>query len=210
MAESIKSLTYRLWRHLEGGNIPDDSRFTYRELTGYTRGGIASALKANYFEHLNLDDYRYGDDGISATYSVSVIHDDSKHGGLPYLTLPAKPISLPGNRGVSITEKNRVSTWATMYVPVRQEEVFVGRLQPTIPCVIQYYRTGSDIVFFNGEAAVGDLSVNIKYGLPADDEAELNMPEEFHNDVIAAAVRLCNGEIRPVDDVNDGAPLKVR
>lgn len=207
---SLKELTYRLWRHLEGGNIPDDSRFTYSELIGYIRGGVSAALKTNYFEHLNLDDYKYGDDGISATYTVSVVHNDDKHGGLPYATLPAKPISLPGNRGVSISDKNRVSVWSNVYVPIRQEEVLVGRLQPTIPCVIQYYRTGTDLVFFNNEVKLGELSVTVRYGLPQSDEEELSMPEEFHNSVLTEAIRICNAEIRPIDNVNDGAVPQIR
>lgn len=207
---TIKELTYLLWRHLEGGNIPDDSRFTYRELRAHIKGIVFRYLKANYFEGLNSDEYRYGDDGLTTLYTVKVNYNDPKHGNLPYLVLPAKPMSLPGNRNVVISEANRISKWSKRFVPVRQEEVFVGSLQPNIPDVIQYYRSGTDMVFYNGPITDKELNVTIKYSLPEDDNVDIGVLNDYQHQIIIDAVRLVSGEIKPTDINNDGTHLEVR
>lgn len=208
---TVRKLVYLLWRHLEGGNVPDDTRYTYRQLREHVRSGVAEAVKAAYYEQLNLQEFRYGEDSVVVTFDLPIIHDDSKYGKLPYATLPVKTIPLPGGRGVTVGERNRVSSWATQYVPVRQEEVFVGRLQPPVPCVVQFYRAGDDFIFFNGKVDARELTFTVKYALPGeDDDQEINLPEDFVNRLVSIAAQICNGQIRPTDTVNDGAPLNVR
>lgn len=199
-----------LWRNLEGGDIPDDSRFSEAELEKYIRGGLAQAMKQSFYEQLNVDSYRYGDDSISITYTVPVLKDTGEYGILPYITLPADSISIPGGRSIDITDANPVSRNATTYLPQRVEEVFVGKFQPQVPCVVLYYMEGDKVVFFNGTVGSDEVRVRQRYAIPKDKDQELNFPQDFQNVILAEAIRLCNSEIKPQDRANDGVPIEVR
>jgi hypothetical protein len=200
---STKELVYRLWRKLEGGYIPDDSKFTYRELKGYIRSGIGLALKQNYYESLNADEYRYGADTISATSTITVQTDAVT--GLKFITLPASTINVAGNRQNIVTSKNPVARYTTSYVPVRAEEVFVARMQPSIPCVVLYYKEGSKLFFYNGEVTDKEVKLTQRYALPDDDDADLGL-DDYENQILAQAMQLIINPQIPSDRANDGVP----
>lgn len=202
---TLKELTYRLWRRLDGGNISDDTKYTYRELVGYIKAGIADALKQSYFEQRNLEDFKYGDDSISATYKATVRYDSEK--GLNYVDVKSKTISIAGNRFTSISDVNPVSRFSTMYVPIRTEEILVRRLQPQIPCVVMFYREDGKLYFYNQEVKVKEVRVSDRYAIPTDDNSEMSFPSEFENKVLQAAFMIImNPTVQP-DRANDGVPL---
>lgn len=199
---SIKTLTFLLWRRLEGGDIPDSSKFTYKEIREYIVAGVLEGLKANYYEQLNSNEYRYGADDITTTTTQQVKVDDVT--GLQYVDVPLQSIKVAGNRMLSITSSNPVAVTAVRYVPVRREEVFVANLQPPIPCVVQYYREDGKAFFFGSKVDEKSLKVNQKYTLPTDDDAELTLPES-EGAIIERALRLL-GQQFPSDRNIDGVP----
>lgn len=199
---TIKNLIYKLWRRLSGGNIPDDSPYTYKELRGYIVGGVLETLKANYYEQLNSNEYRYGSDDITTTSTEEVKTDEAT--GLKYVDIPFQTIKVAGNRMLSITSPNPISTSAIRYVPVREEEVFVTNLQPPIPCVVLYYRSDNKAYFFNQKNLDKEVKINQKYALPTDDEADLILPES-ENIIIERALRLFGMLQIPSDGNNDGS-----
>lgn len=202
MATTLKELVYRLWRRLDGGQENDDSKFTYRELKGYVKSAIAQSLKANYYETLNTgDEFRYGSDNISVTTTQTVKFDEET--GLKYIDVPTETIAVAGNRQTSITSANPVSRYATQYIPVRNEEKFVARFQPTIPCVVLYYREGKKLFFYNNEVNDKTVKLNQKYAIPDDDNAEITMPTDAENGVIVTAMQIM-GVVIPSDRSNDG------
>ena len=107
---NIKTLTYLLWRRVDGGIPTDDSRYTYRELKSYIVAGIASALKSSYFEQRNLEDYKYGDDSITTTYKTTIQTDSET--GLKYVPLENKTISIAGGRFTNINSINPIGKYA--------------------------------------------------------------------------------------------------
>lgn len=204
---TVKKLVYTIWRKLDGGNISDDSKYTYREIRGYVISVIADALKRNFYEHLNAGEYKYGDDGISTTYkNLKVVENEE---GLKTVALPARIISTPGGRGINVHSSNRVNKWSTTFIPVRQEEVFVGGLQKPIPCVVLYYQEDNNLVFYNGILHEDNVSVTLKYSLPleGDDDKELNLPEEYATlivrgvlEILSPALAQRDNDINGVDD----------
>lgn len=199
---SIKTLTFLLWRRLSGGDIPTDSPWTFKELREYIVAGVLEGLKANYYEQLNSNEYRYGADDITTTTTQQVKVDDVT--GLQYVDVPLQSIKVAGNRMLSITSSNPVAVTAVRYVPVRREEVFVANLQPPIPCVVQYYREDGKAFFFGSKVDEKSLKVNQKYTLPTDDDAELTLPES-EGAIIERALRLL-GQQFPADRNIDGVP----
>lgn len=207
---TLKTLTYRAWRILEGGDIPDDSRFRYKEVRDHVRAAVAYALKQNYFESRNDEDgFKYGDDTITTVADVTTQEDTET--GLVYITVGGDAVSVPAaNRMLSIQEPNPYSRWAKTYIPVRSEERFVGQLQPDIPCVILYERNGDRITFYNGLVEAGEkLRLLQKYTITDDDDAELNLPSEYELQVVDSVTRLLDREIRLADRENNGVPPQV-
>ena len=203
---TIREITFRAWRILEGGDIPDDSRFRYKEVRDHVKSAIKLALKQNYFEQLSAQESRYGDDSISVIYDITVKEDSST--GLKYADVPGEGISVPAvNRTINITEKNPHSLWAADYIPVRQEEAFTARLQDDIPCVVLYTIIGKRIEFFNDEVETGKaLRLVRKYTVTDNDDEELSLPGEYELQVVQQTIQMLNPEIRPADRENDGVP----
>ena len=202
MAITTKDLVYRLWRHLENGAIPDDSKYTFTELKGYVRAGLKALMKLSYYNDLNGDDTRYGSDNISVTTTNTIALDSVT--GLKYITTTNETIIVAGNRQVNITSSNPVSRYAVNYIPIRQEEVLVNRLQDQIPCVVLYYREGNRYYLFNGETKEKTVKLTERYAIPTDDTAEIVGGEDVANQVIQQALQIImNGQV-PSDKENNG------
>lgn len=202
MANTVRDLTFRLWRRLENGDIPDDSRFTYKELSGYIKSAIAGALKANFFENLNANEYRYAGD-FTKTTPKTVDTDDN---GLQYVNIPYSTIKVPNNnRFLSITSTNPVSRFSVNYIPMREEEVFVAKLQPDVPGVVLFYTQQDKIFFYNNNVSDTTVNVHQKYTIPNDDDADIGLTES-ENQIIEAALRLL-GQPTISDRDNNGVPI---
>lgn len=197
-------MVFKLWMNLDGGLPADDSRYTYKELRLYVRSAIAIGLKQNFYENLNSDEYRYGADNISVTSKVEVKYEDAT--GLNYIDAPTETISVAGNRLTSISSPNPFARYAITYVPIRQEELIHVRNQPSIPCVIMFYRDGNKLYFLNGEVKDKEVKLTQKYTIPEDDNTELSIPEDIENGIIDIARRLILNPVIPSDRNNDGVP----
>lgn len=198
---SIREISYRLWRRLEGGFISDDTKWTYRELKGYVVGGIATAMRDSYFAQRNLEDFKYGDDSIAYSYPATVSTDATK--GLQYVSITGKSISIAGNRFLDINSMNPASGLATMYIPLRTEEVFINSLQKSLPCITYFYKENNKAYFIGKKVNEPQVLVTEKYSIPADDDADLTLPSEVENMAFEAAYRLLVPFI-PADRANDG------
>lgn len=201
---SVKMLVSAIHRRLSNGDVTDDSRFTYRELRLHVRSQIGVALKRNFYEALNADDFRYGDDSVTTTYTDVPVLTEQRT-GLKYLEIPAQTVSLGTMRGIDVHDSNPISKYNTTFIPVRNEEVFVGSLQPNIPCIVEYFRKGTKL-YFKGVVDQEALDVTQKYSLPTNDDVELNLPPEYEDLVIAGVLELLAPKLANRDTQNDGTP----
>jgi len=202
---SIRTLVFQLWRKLENGNIPDDTRFTFRELKGYVVSGIAKALRDSYFEQRNLEDYKYGDDSITTTYKTAIQTDSET--GLKYVPLTNKTISMAGGRFTMINSINPVGKLAKTYVPIRLEERIVVSKQPCVPNVVYFYKENGKAYFYGEQVTESSVYVSDRYAIPNDDDAELTLPAEFENNVLQQALQLLIPAQFPSDRQNNGVPI---
>lgn len=201
---TIRKLVFALWRKLENGNIPDDSRYSYRELKVYIVSGIANALKTSYFEQRNLEDYKYGDDSITTTYKTTIQTDSET--GLKYVPLTNKTISVAGGRFTSINSINPIGKFAKNYVPIRFEEIIIVSNQPCVPNVVYFYKQDSKAFFFGTNPTEATVYVSDRYAIPNDDDAELTLPAEFENTVLQQALQIIVPAQFPSDRQNNGVP----
>lgn len=200
---TVKELTYSVWKILDGREPTDDSRYSYRQIRIIVLSALSDAMKRDWYEQRNTGDTIYGNDNYSSTYRDLEVMTDSEN-GLKYIEVPARTISIPGGRDVSITDANPVSRWSKKYIPVSSTERFSLGLQPSIPCVILYYKQDNKYWFYNGIVNENSLDVTLRYAIPDNDDVNVNMPEEFHNYVVQTAVQTLNPQLRPVDHNNDG------
>ena len=215
---NIKTLTYLLWRRVDGGIPTDDSRYTYRELKSYIVAGIANALKNSYFEQRNLEDYKYGDDSITTTYKTTIQTDSET--GLKYVplenktiiskydydTLVNKTISVAGGRFTNISSINPIGKYAKNYVPIRLEERIIVANQPCVPNVVYFYKQDGKAFFYGETPTESSVYVSDRYAIPNDDEAELTLPAEFENNIIQQALQLLLPNQVLSDRQNNGVP----
>lgn len=200
---TIKQMVWTLWRRLENGSVGDDTKFTYEELAGYIRQGVAIALKGNYFEVINNSDYKYNDANITVSTTQTVQADPTT--GLKYVNIPLKSITISGSRALSITSVNPVSATAVRYIPMREEEVNVAKLQTPIPAVVLYYRMDNRAYFYNQQVQEVQVKVNQKYTLPVNDDDDITIPEA-ESTILENALRLM-GQLPQISDRdNNGVP----
>ena len=203
---SVREIVYRVWRILEGGNISDDSKRTYRELKGYVISGIADSLKKSYYEQRNIEDFKYGDDAITTSYKTTVATDTDT--GLKYAALNNTTISIAGNRFTAINSVNPVNKFAKVYVPIRLEERLIVSKQECVPNVVYFYKDGAKAMFFGDVEPDLQVYVSSRYALPTDDDAELQLPEEFESMIIQNALALLMPSLGVKSDrENNGVPI---
>lgn len=200
----IAELRDLVWRNLEGGFIPDDTRFTKREITLYVRGGISQALKEYNFELLNNSEFKYFS-GYAKTTKKEVKTDPDTD--LQYIDSPDKSLAIGGVRNYNISSANPFSRWAVNYVFIRQEEVLVGKLQPNVPNVIQCVIHDNKILFTNGTTTDKQVTLSQKLVIPDSDDDEFDIPEEIVSRAVSIAIMTAERELKPTDRAIDGTPL---
>lgn len=208
MGTTLRQLTFRLWRLLDGGDISDDSRFKYRELKGYIISGIALGLKQSAFELRNNTDTVYGSGQYGKTTIKNVQIDDE---GVAYIDLKDRSLAFGGSRNFELSSLNPLSRWAKTFVTIRKEEMFLQKMQANIPNIIQSVVEGNRILLFgnaviNGE--VDQVRLTQYFIIPdiEDDDSELMLPPEYENQIVDQSYQLVMREIRPEDRANDGVP----
>ena len=205
---STKELVYQVWMKLDGGKISDDSAYSYRQIKNYVVSGIGAALKASYFEQRNLEDYKYGDDGMTTTYKTAVLTDEET--GLKYLPLQNTTISIAGNRFTSINSINPVGKFAKIYSPIRLEERLIVSLQPCVPNVTYYYKDRDRAWFYGENMDETSVYVSDRYALPNNDDADLRIPQEFENQVILGVLQILSPNMALQDNSNNGKPINIQ
>lgn len=200
----ISEIRDLVWRNLEGGFIPDDTRFTKREITVYVRAGISQALKENMFELLNNSEFKYFS-GYGKTTTKTVKTDPTTE--VQYIDSPDKSLAIGGMRNYDISSANPFSLWAVNYVAVRPEEVFVLKGQPSIPNVILYTVKDNKIMFFNGIVTDKEVTLTQKLVIPDSDDDEFDIPEEVVARAVTLAIGLAEREVKETDRAIDGVPI---
>jgi len=200
----IAELRDLVWRNLEGGFIPDDTRFTKREITLYVRAGISQALKENMFELLNNSEFKYFS-GYGKTTEKEVKVDP--HTDLQYIDAPDKSLAIGGIRNYDLSSPNPFSRWATTYVFIRPEELLISKTQPNIPNVIQCLVKDGKIFFTNGETYDKKVTLTQKLVIPDSDDDEFDIPEEVVARAVSIAIMTAERELKPTDRTIDGTPL---
>lgn len=201
---TIKELTYLLWRNLEGGNIPDDTRFKEGEMYTYMSDAVARVMREKYFEDRNISENKYPENGKTSVKEIKRDRDTQ------YIELTDKSIDLGGVRKYQITQRNPFSRWVVEFAGVDEEEVFNYNKMPKIPNIILYTLKDNKIYFYNGVVQDEEVTLTQYYVLPNDIDDDYDLPKDVGNRAMAYALQMAQAEIKPIDREIDGTPINYR
>lgn len=205
---NIKDVVFAVWRELEGGFIPDDTRFTYKHIrtiivscVGELALDLSMKLRnANpdnpYPEYYNQYD--------------SKIEFDAKT-GVNYANIQGKPISFNGVRSFDITDSvDSFHAKSVDYLPTTPQEWFNLKRLPRVPNVIHYMVGTNRVVFMTALVDPGSVTIQQGFSVPTagDENSDIgvNIPDEMGASVISRSLMLLREELRPTDRANDGVP----
>lgn len=206
---NLKDIIYTLWRELEGGFIPDDTRYTYKNIRVVVLASIGEAALELAMRLRNADP----DDPYPTYYSEyeADIKFDSK-GNNYYAELQGKPISFNGIRNYDVTpSENSFHLHAIDFLPTTHKEWFALKKLPRIPKVVHYI-VGTTRMYFMENLEEGDLiTVSQGFSVPTiggeDEDVTTNIPDEIARKVLADSLIILNQEVRQSDRANDGVPI---
>lgn len=205
----LKDIIYTLWRNLEGGFIPDDTRFTYKSIRTVVLGCIGDAALDLAFKLRNADP----DDPYPRYYNEyeSEVKFDPQ-GNCFYSEIKGKSLTFDGNRSFDITlAEDYMHRFAVDLVPTNSREWFLLKKLPPVPKVV-YYLIGTNRVIFTADMSeIGSVKISQGFSVPTegneDEDVSVIVPDEIGRAVLINALNILNANVRQSDRANDGVPL---
>lgn len=205
----LKEIVYNLWRNLEGGYIPDDTRYTYgniRVAVVSVIGDAATSLAMRLRNAIPDDPY--------PTYvseeTVEVKYDSVS--GVNFVELKSKPLSFNGKRTYDVNpSENSFNMHALDFVPILPQEWFALKKLPRVPKIVYYIVMPGRLNFLEGVNAGDKVSVSQSFSIPTagdeltDDSAEV--PDEIAHEVSIKALTVLREQLKQSDRANDGVPV---
>lgn len=206
---NLKDLIYTLWRNLEGGYIPDDTRFNYKSIRTVVISAIGEAALDLAFKLRRTDP----DDPYPQFYNEyeSAVEYDKK-GGNFYARIQGKSISLDGVRSFDVRlSEDYMHRLSTEFLPTNSREWFMLKKLPPVPKVI-YFLVGTERIVFTADMSdVNSVLISQGFSVPLEGDEDtdvfVQVPEEIGRVVQVNALNILNGNLRQSDRANDGVPI---
>ena len=206
---NLKDLIYTLWRNLEGGYIPDDTRFNYKSIRTVVISAIGEAALDLAFKLRKADP----DDPYPQFYNEyeSAVEYDKK-GGNFYARIQGRSISLDGVRSFDVRlSEDYMHRLSTEFLPTNSREWFMLKKLPPVPKVI-YFLVGTERILFTADMSdVSSVLISQGFSVPLEGDEDtdvfVQVPEEIGRVVQVNALNILNGNLRQSDRANDGVPI---
>ncbi len=200
-----KVLIEQIRRIFYGGVPNDDASLSEKEVNTYLNEAIAYMAKVNYTDAIKLDGIETVADSFYATFKNLAITRDSDTGYYS-LDLPQVPLGLSRGYGISTVTFPTSTGLAKSPIPISPRELdYVDQLKQP-PSKIFYWVEGKKLWFKSWTNLVGRFAIVRMVSTETSDlDAELNVPQEYLNDIITMVLN--NLKVRkgtPEDNVNDG------
>lgn len=200
-----KVLIEQIRRMYYGGVPNDDASLSEKEVNTYLNEAIAYMAKVNYTDAIKLDGIETVADSFYATFKNLAITRDSDTGYYS-LDLPQVPLGLARGYGISTVTFPTSTGLAKSPIPISPRELdYVDQLKQP-PSKIFYWVEGKKLWFKSYTNLVGRFAIVRMVSTETSDlDAELNVPQEYLNDIITMVLN--NLKVRkgtPEDNVNDG------
>lgn len=200
-----KVLIEQIRRMYYGGVPNDDASLSEKEVNTYLNEAIAYMAKVNYTDAIKLDGIETVADSFYATFKNLAITRDSDTGYYS-LDLPQVPLGLSRGYGISTVTFPTSTGLAKSPIPISPRELdYVDQLKQP-PSKIFYWVEGKKLWFKSWTNLVGRFAIVRMVSTETSDlDAELNVPQEYLNDIITMVLN--NLKVRkgtPEDNVNDG------
>lgn len=204
----LKDIVYTVWRELEGGYIPDDTRFNYKNIRTVVLGCIGESALDLAMKTRNLNP----DDPYPAYYNEyesEVKFDDRSNNH--YAEIKGRPFTFNGVRSYDVSfSENSYNAMAVDFVPTSHSEWFNLKRLPRVPNVI-HYLSGVNRLNFLADMKEGDsVMISQSFSVPLvgdeNEDNKTNIPDEIGRSVITNTLIILRDELRPSDRANDGVP----
>lgn len=202
-------LIERILRLIYNGQPSDDSSITFGLVNEYLNDAIASAVKANYKESIQLDGVAYVNNSFYTTFSGIDISREENTIDLFKFTLPQIPVSLGRNEGIatvqfvdSVSKRTSISA-----VPLSINQVgYVESIRPVQNKTL-YWNEG-DKVYVKSSILLTKLKAKVRMvsgGNSSDLSSTLIVPDDYMPLIIDyIKAQLAFEKSRPIDTSNDG------
>jgi hypothetical protein len=200
-----KTLIEQIRRLYYGGVPNDDASLSEKEVNVYLNEAIAYIAKVNYTDAIKLDGIETVADSFYGTFKNIPITKDNDTGYYS-LELPQTPLGMARGYGISTVTFPANTGLAKSPIPISVRELdYMDNLKQP-PSKIFYWAEGKRLWFKSYTNLVGKLAIIRMISTETSDlNAELNVPQEYINDIITLVLN--NLKIRkgtPEDNVNDG------
>ena len=205
---NLKNIVYTVWRNLEGGDIPDDTRFNYGSIRTTIVGCVGDASLSLAFRLRNADA-----DSPYPTYIndyESEVKFDPK-GNLHYSEIQGRLLSFNGNRSIDLApSENYLHRLSVDFVPTNSREWFLLKKLPKVPGVVYYMIESKRVAFLGDVAGMDSVRISQSFTIPTigdeSDDENTEIPDEIGRVVMGQALDILNGNLRSSDRANDGVP----
>lgn len=205
----LKDIVYTIWRELEGGYIPDDTRFTYKNIRTVVVGAIGEAALELSMRLRNADP----DDPYPTYYNEyqSEVKYDAKTNNY-YAELKGKPITFNGTRSYDVVPaEDSFHLHAIDFLPTTPKEWFSIKKLPRIPSVIHYLIGTKRINFMSTVDEGSFVTISQGFSVPTaggeEEDLATNIPDELGRTIITNSLVILRDQLRPSDRANDGVPI---
>jgi hypothetical protein len=203
-----RQLIEQIIRQVYGGQPSDDADITPNLVNQYINQGIATVIKQNYKDSIQLDGVSYINNGFYTSYSGLSITQSSNF--LWVLTLPEIPIAIGKNEGISnLRLIGSAGQIGIDCIPLSINQKSYATSMRTIPNRLLYYTEGSKLyilssLILNQYSAVVTM---VSGGDAVNLNSELNVPQDYIPLIVQyVANALMLERKQPRDLTNDGTP----
>jgi len=150
MANTIKSMTERILRVLNLGDVPNDSRFSLRDLDYMVRDSLGKQIYASWFAMRNANEGKDIDDAFISTIAIQV-QVDTRTPPNCYIDLLFDWVDLPDGGGIQSVRPTIQGTLPDMSAfiptPARYADIYKGLPAGALEGQVGWSLRGKQIYF---------------------------------------------------------------
>lgn len=203
-----RHLIEQIIRQVYGGQPTDDADITPNLVNQYINQGIASVIKQNYRDSIQMDGVSYVNNSFYTTFGSLSITQSSNF--LWVLTLPQIPIGIGKNEGISnfklVSNTGKVGI-DCIPLSINQKSYATG--MRTIPNRLLYYTEGDKLYILSSLilSQYSGIVTMVSGGNASNLDSTLNVPDDYVPLIITYVVNALMLERKqPRDLTNDGTP----
>jgi len=201
-----KHLIEQIIRQVYGGQPTDDADITQNLVNQYINQGIATVIKQNYKDSIQMDGVSYVNNSFYTSYGSLAISQSTNF--LWVFTLPEIPVGIGKNEGISnLRLVSNTGKQGIDCIPLSINQKSYATSMRTIPNRLLYYTEG-DKAYILSSLILNQYTATVTMvsgGNSSDLNSTLNVPQDYIPLIVQyVATALMLERKQPKDITNDG------